>query len=498
MNVEDLYWFSFILITLVGFYTFKLLTKNRSFFSIRGVPHEKPHLLYGNQNDTSGKLSALEHVHSFYKKFADHKLFGFHQYQSPVFYIRDPDLIGKLWDEKHDHFENHGYFLDQSKDAILGNQLHLLKGEKWKRMRGTLSPTLDKSSVGKMHSLVQSNVNHFLDYLGSLAVGVEYDFKPIIFQHVFNVYTSSSSGLKIDSFHDDSYMCREISTNILYGNVASQTLKTFLFYLFPSIMKKMNVQLMSEAQTKFLLKMLRKSTEEQDSDRSDFLTQLITASSDKNWNHEELIAQLLTFYGIGYDKMVNLLCFCVAELAINQSVQQKLLDETKSFSKGNIPLTYDSVNKMPYLEMVVQETLRKWPVSPSLDRTCSKDYQLIDGDLKVQFRRGDTVMVSVWALHRDEQLFPNPDEFNPERFDESVKANIRPNTFIPFGIGPRNCIGMHFALFAVKLTLVELVRKFELIPGSKMAQPIRLAKTAASLEPEGGFWIQFNKREARS
>lgn len=70
MNVEDLYWFAFTVVTIVSFFTFKLLTRHRRFFTARGVPHEKPHFLYGNLNAVlSGKVSPLEHVQEFYRKY---------------------------------------------------------------------------------------------------------------------------------------------------------------------------------------------------------------------------------------------------------------------------------------------------------------------------------------------------------------------------------------------------------------------------------------------
>lgn len=90
----------------------------------------------------------------------------------------------------------------------------------------------------------------------------------------------------------------------------------------------------------------------------------------------------------------------------------------------------------------ILETLRKWPPVAAIDRECIKPYKISDeiGRTHV-INKGDAIMIPVFGLHRDPELFPNPDNFNPERFSEANKNLIRPFTYLPFGLGPRNCIG---------------------------------------------------------
>lgn len=87
--------------------------------------------------------------------------------------------------------------------------------------------------------------------------------------------------------------------------------------------------------------------------------------------------------------------------------------------------------------------MRKWPPSPQLDRVCNKNYVIPpEGDEDFfMFEQGDLAIIPVAAIHRDPKYFPNPEKFDPERFGDENKGNIIPYSYIPFGVGPRNCMG---------------------------------------------------------
>ncbi|XP_055636562.1 cytochrome P450 9b2-like [Toxorhynchites rutilus septentrionalis] len=516
MNVEDLYWFAFTIVTIVGFFTFKLITKHRHVFTARGVAFEKPHFLYGNQNDVlNQKVSSLVNVEHLYRKFHNERIFGFFNYLSPIFYIREPELIDKLWVHQFSHFSNHGYFLDESKDTILGNQLHLLKGDKWCQMRALLSPAFETRNVAMMCSLIRTNSLDLVDYLATV-VNSELDSKDFFQKHTFNVIASCAFGLEVNYFNNDRDKFCEVGSSLVFGQNPMQAIKTMLFYLFPRLMGKMGIRLMEEGDVKYFLGVLRSTSQQREDSNAkrcnmiQFLNriqngELETGENDpevvqmlgfaeRKWTDEELIAQSVSFFGNGFESVVNLLSFAAYELTANPEVQEKLFAEIQT-TLGDVPLTYESVSKMTYLDMVINETLRKWPAMPTLDRECSRDYDLNEGDYRLQFRKGDSVWVSTWALHRDEKYFPEPERFDPERFNVENKLKIIPHTYLPFGVGPRNCIGIQFALLVAKITLIDVLRNFQLRPGDSFTQNLTLAKGSFSLEPEAkGFCLQLCTR----
>lgn len=104
-------------------------------------------------------------------------------------------------------------------------------------------------------------------------------------------------------------------------------------------------------------------------------------------------------------------------------------------------LTYEALTRMKYLDMIVSETLRCWTPVNSTERCCTKPCVLENSDgTKVQINKGDGIWIAIIPIHMDEKYFPDPETFDPERFNDQNKTTIKPGTFIPFGSGPRNLI----------------------------------------------------------
>lgn len=171
-------------------------------------------------------------------------------------------------------------------------------------------------------------------------------------------------------------------------------------------------------------------------------------NSKRVWTDDDYTSQCFLFFLAGFETSSTLMCLAVHELAVNKDVQMRLVDEIDEVRQqlNGKPLSYEVLQKMPYLDMVVSETLRKWPPVVATDRACTIPYQLVNesNGQKINFNRGDGIWIPILGLHRDPNYFPNPDLFDPERFSVENRNNIRPFTYIPFGVGPRNCIGMVF------------------------------------------------------
>jgi cytochrome P450 len=111
---------------------------------------------------------------------------------------------------------------------------------------------------------------------------------------------------------------------------------------------------------------------------------------------------------------------------------------------------------MKYLDQVIDETLRLYPPIQRTDRVASCDYTY-EG---IKINKGQIVTIPIYALHRDPSIYPNPDEFRPERFSDTEKKTRENVAYCPFGAGPRNCIGMRFAITEIKLFLASILCKF--------------------------------------
>lgn len=132
-----------------------------------------------------------------------------------------------------------------------------------------------------------------------------------------------------------------------------------------------------------------------------------------------------------------------------------------------------------------------------LDRKCVKKYTIEPtnpDETPLEINPGDQIWVPVSGIHWDTKYYKNPEKFDPERFSKERKDNINPYTYIPFGAGPRNCIGSRFALLQTKIFLFYLYLKFNSIPIAKTQIPIKLSTKHIQVHAEKGCWIGLQPR----
>jgi cytochrome P450 family 9 len=223
----------------------------------------------------------------------------------------------------------------------------------------------------------------------------------------------------------------------------------------------------------------------------------------RNQNHaieitdEVITAQALVFFIAGFTTASSLMSFMSYELAVNPEIQKTLqeeIDEVLTTTKGDI--SYEDILKMKYLDQVVSEALRKYPPGYVLNRICVKDYLIKPkkDETPALIEKGCLVAIPVIALHYSPEFFPDPEKFDPDRFSDDHKSKIVPGSYMPFGMGPRNCIGSRFALLEIKVLTVSLLSKFDLVPVAKTVIPLQLAKTL-SLDAKGGVWLGLQRRK---
>lgn len=242
---------------------------------------------------------------------------------------------------------------------------------------------------------------------------------------------------------------------------------------------------------------------------------------------EDIAGQALIFFFAGFETVSTSMSFTAYELAINPDIQKRLQEEIDTtFLECGGKLTYESLMKMKYLDMVVSgkiirfysipilvallilfiflqfifyssESLRKWAPAVSMDRRCVKPYTIepkTSDESPIHLKVGDQIWYPIMPLHMDPKYFPDPERFDPERFNEENKKNIIPYTYLPFGSGPRICVGSRFALMEVKLLFVYLLSKFSIVVTEKTQIPILMSKKSFTLQAEDGIWLKFEPR----
>lgn len=198
----------------------------------------------------------------------------------------------------------------------------------------------------------------------------------------------------------------------------------------------------------------------------------------------------------GYDTTGTTLAYASYQLARNPEIQEKLRNEIEDLVglKDDSEMTYDDIHSMTYLDQIISETLRFHNPIGILNRAPSKDYKIPGHDIMIT--KDQMTWINAVAIHFNPKYYENPDEFNPDHFTKEVKADRNPYAFLPFGQGPRACIGMRFALLEAKLALANMVRKFTLLPSEKTKEPLELDPQSGIAYPKNGLYIKLEKRSS--
>lgn len=205
--------------------------------------------------------------------------------------------------------------------------------------------------------------------------------------------------------------------------------------------------------------------------------------SGRRMTDEELRDNLLTFIVAGHETTALTLAWALYLCAFDPAVQDRARAEAQSLI-GTRAATAEDVPRLPYIRQVIDETLRLYPPAAFLSRTAKAADELCGREV----RRGDTVILPIYALHRHKKLWTDPDSFDPERFAPGHQTDRF--AFLPFGDGPRICIGANFAVQEAVIILATLLARFRFsaIPG-KHPKPVMIL----TLRPEGGVWLKVDR-----
>ncbi|NXA04240.1 CP3A9 protein, partial [Sapayoa aenigma] len=460
-------------------------------FKKLGIPGPRPLPFFGTCLEY--RKGFLEFDTACFKKYG--KVWGIYDGRQPVLAVTDPQIIKSvLVKDCYTTFTNRRRF---DLAGILNNAISLAEDEQWKRLRTVLSPTFTSGKLKEMFPIIKhygeilvKNVQKQVKNDDRLAV------KDIFGSYSMDVVTSTSFGVNIDSMNNpkDPFV-REMKKLVKFDFFDPVFILSFVFPFTAPLMAKMNLSIFPTAAVDFFMRSVSKIKQEREKEthkgRVDFLQLMIesqnSAKHEKNEGNNsykgltdiEVLSQAFIFIFAGYEPTSNTLCFLAYELATHPDVQQKLLEEIDTALPNKAPLTYESLMKLEYLDMVVNETLRVYPLGGRIERTCKKDVE-ING---VTIPKGTIVTIPPYVLHRNPEYWPNPDEFRPERFSKENKETVDPYTYLPFGAGPRNCIGMRFALLTLKVAITALLQHFTFQVCKETQIPIKLTSQGL-LTPE--------------
>ena len=413
-------------------------------------------------------------------------MIGIFDFRKPLVVLRDPEIIKQIGVKDFDYFTDHQGLASVSNDDMFSNSLIFLVGDKWRDMRTTLSPAFTGSKMRQMFILVQQCATDMSAYFKKQSLGGEelnYEMKDLFSKYSNDVIATAAFGIEVNSFANPNNEFFGMGKEIMSFSFLT-SIKLAIIRTAPWIMRALKLQVFNEKYTRFFKSMVLENIDHRIKNeifRPDMINILkdivklggVQSKSDeavetadgfsavdesdianknvvkRKWRDIELVAQCFLFFVAGFDTASTMLSFAAYELATNKDIEEKLYAEIVEMeqSLGGKPLGYDDLQKMKYMDMFTTEILRMWPPAMSTDRRCAKNYELKMDDKSFTIEKGTTVWIPIYGLHHDPKYFKNPEQCDPERFSDENKNNVVAGTYLPFGIGPRNCIGKESFLF---------------------------------------------------
>ncbi|XP_072764790.1 probable cytochrome P450 6a14 isoform X1 [Anoplolepis gracilipes] len=495
------------LIIIYTYYKYVLL----SYWRKKGVFYVEPVVPTGNIGSLiTSKVSFDEFFYDLYVKYKDHRAFGIYIFFKPSLVITDPDLIRVVLTKEFKNFHNRGIFSNEKVDPLSAN-LFALSGKKWRNLRVKMTPTFTSGKIKQMFAILKICGKELVNSLNSVAqAGDRIEIKDWFGRYTTDIIMSIAFGVQSNCIKEGDNEFRYWGKKIFELHPFWRALSAFA----PQVLNFFSIPIIDRGVTKFLTKTFRNNVEYRQTHnivRHDFMNLLIQLmekgyvepedindidkSPSTNINRLTFLqaaAQAFVFFAAGFETSSTTATFCLYELAQQQDLQDKLRNEIDEILKKHGELTYNAVNEMTYLHKVINETMRKYPPIPFLNRICTEEINLPTTNIHVP--KGMTISIPILGLHRDPSIYPDPDKFDPERFNEDKLASRHHYAYLPFGEGPRVCIGARFGYIQTKVGLVNLLSRFKFNLDPRTTVPIISDPKSSVLAAKDGIYLTIKIR----
>ncbi|CAF1213925.1 unnamed protein product [Rotaria sordida] len=500
-----------VFITLVVVYLWHI-HRTYSFFIRLGIPGPSTTFFFGNFPEfiKTKRLSLC--LKEWTKKYG--RVFGYFEGHTPILIVSDPNILQDIFITSFSNFHSHReYTFDQPHEKE--GHLFIAQGLRWKRQRFVINPTFSSIKLKQMSPLINHSIDALMKKLTEqYQLGEPFDIYAFLKRFTMDTIWSCGFGLDTDMQNNpnDPYLIqsqRVFSAENAYRKIVLLSLfmpefkwfwitldavdnivRRWLRHYVPLARKLITddpiIWIKKQAQ-----ELIKKRVNLGYTSRMDLLQLMLGSASDQEFIEDrsaptdvttdteieapplvrkitkhEIAGNIYLFMIAGYETTSTALAYACYVLATNPNEQIKLQEHIDSHfnpDTDNDMLSYETISKMEYLDMFIREVLRMYPIAPiASNRQSVEDFHISHfGTIPA----GTIVGIDIYSVHFDSDLWGpvDPNVFYPERF----ATKRHPLAWIPFGSGPRNCVGMRFALMQMKLVLIRLLKTYSVIECGK-------------------------------
>ncbi|XP_022827061.1 cytochrome P450 6B1-like, partial [Spodoptera litura] len=478
-----------------------------SFWRKKGVTGPKPYPFVGNYAPfIFGRVSEGDLLRKIYEQYPNERFVGIYKGVRPVLLLRDPELIKLVM------VKDFKYFPDRciEKTLQIAKSVFTLKGdEEWHAKRKLMTPMYTTSKLTKILPCIQKSADNYAKYVKYLIDNnIDHEIHHLQSKFMLQNVGILTFGVEIDPFFGDNELETALIETTIHPHlinspihIANYVCPPLLKMLAPLLQKIYLRRLMNFGH--YITSLINKPRDGNDLSHI-FLNHMVNLKSrdekvlnsklQANVNNTDIIEQTLTIALASYETPSILSGLILYELALHQDIQEKCYQEiTTVFEKHDGQLSLQALSEMKYLDMIFDETLRLHPMAHVLDRRPSAKYTFPDTNVTVD--KDVFIFIPTHGLQLDAKYYENPLKFDPDRFLPENKDKLQSYTYLPFGFGPRACLGIRASKVLVLSNISLFLRRFKVSPSAKTKPVLKLdPKRLLASVPLGGIWIKIEQR----
>ncbi|KAL1466000.1 hypothetical protein MTO96_026948 [Rhipicephalus appendiculatus] len=472
-------------------------------FQRYGIPGPNPDFLFGNWMQL--KEDRLKVMETWIQEYG--KVFGFYEGEIPKVVISDLDIIKKCFMKESHVFRDRGPFVIEVEP--IKSSLIFLKGDEWKRMRSVLNPIFSTAKMKLMSQVMSDCANTLVEVISHrLSTGRAIVNVTELSQGLsLDVVTKCALAWQVDCQRDleNPILKRlkkiflEVDEGVMAAAMAIPILRRLFAWIFPMLSYGKLFLLINDNLREVIN---ARAAKLEGTTTADVVQLMLEAKAEavrrKNGAEAEimdkhLLANCFVFLAAGFETTATTLAFILYELSRHPEEQDKLFEEIKSQPTDHSD--YDSVQKLKRMDMVISECLRLYPpLVLFTTRVCDKDTALAGFTVPA----GAHILLPTWHVHHNPDVWPDAHRFIPDRFLSGMAHEDRrnPAAFVPFGLGPRECIGRRFALLELKTALAKLVSMYVFSVCDETDDPMKFIVPSVTVNPARNIMLQVKRRNA--
>ena len=442
--------------------------------------------LLGNCTNSSVLFGFMGYLATTRKIYG--RIFTFFAFTKPMLVVCDPVVVRRVLSDTNTFTKGKDYTKIFS--LVFGQGLVTSVGERHKKDRAIFGKYFIRSAVSKFTANINYITSRTIDVVLTNKVGKVFNIEEFFTILAFRTFMQFSCSCDLsDRPALESELAHSVSplSNIIGQMIVSNLDPWFVPHMVRQVKTGRKVFEDTNDDVVENRRLAMKNGEERKDD-------CLQAMIDANMSKVEIDEHLVTMLMAGHDTSAYFSSYMCYLLAQNPDAQNRVCAEIKEKIGDRDEITADDCVEMKFLTKVMQETMRLYAIIPMLTRLVTEDVEVNckDNEKRITLIKGTNVLIPMFLINRDPDLWDNPSSFNPDRFDDQeLNFTSAKNGFFPFGYGSRTCIGNTLAQIESAIFIIKLLRVYRIDPDPKFRPKIR---SGISLTTSNGINVVLNPR----